>query len=129
MSDPIRILYVEDEPQLREAMAEELQDLGAQVIACADGNAAFQAIQDNPFDVVITDLKMPYLDGIGLRKKVSTDSGPCPEVWIALSAYSEQQPEEFKTMGFDEVFYKPFKPKLLIGMCMKILSQKRKVAA
>jgi two-component system capsular synthesis sensor histidine kinase RcsC len=125
----MRILYAEDEPQLREAMAEELTDLGAEVITCSDGVAALQALKENTFDVVITDLKMPYLDGIALRKKVSTDSYPCPQVWIAFSAYSEQQPEEFKAMGFDEVFYKPFKPKLLIGMCMKILSQKRKSAA
>lgn len=125
----MRILYVEDEPQLRMAMAEELEDLGAQVTACPDGQAAFKVLHEQTFDVIITDLKMPYLDGISLRKKVTQENAPSPTVWIALSAYSEQQPEEFKQMGFDEVFYKPFKPKLLMGMCMKLLAAKTQPAA
>jgi len=125
MSDKMKILYVEDEPQLRMAMADELSDLGLIVKACADGLEAFKALQSDAFDAVITDLRMPNLDGIGLRKLVTEQKSPSPPVWIALTAYSEDNPESFKKLGFDELFYKPFKPKLLVGMCQKLLHIKR----
>lgn len=125
MTEKIKILYVEDEPQLRMAMTDELIDLGMIVKACADGLEAFKVLQSDQYDAVITDLRMPNLDGVGLRKLVTEQKSPSPPVWIALTAYSEDNPETFKKLGFDELFYKPFKPKLLVGMCQKLVNSKR----
>ncbi len=124
MQANLKILYVEDEPQLRMAMLEELVELGADVTPAEDGNAAIECLKTTQFDVVITDLRMPNLDGIGLRKKADTIPILKPKVWIALTAFSDQDPEEFKAFGFHEIFYKPFKPKLLIGMCLKLVGNK-----
>lgn len=124
----MKVLYVEDEPQLRMAMMEELVELGADVTPASDGLEAINHLKNTQFDVVITDLRMPNLDGMGLRKLARETEIKEPRVWIALTAYSDENPEQFKRMGFDEIFYKPFKPKLLVGMCQKLLQSKAPAA-
>ena len=58
-----RILLVEDEPELRETTAELLELLGHQVCACGDATSALAALQDNTFDVMLTDISLPDLSG------------------------------------------------------------------
>jgi signal transduction histidine kinase len=64
----LRILLIDDDPALIESMRSALQDEGHKVTCCGGGQAgidAFREAQDagKPFDVVITDLGMPYVDG------------------------------------------------------------------
>jgi DNA-binding NtrC family response regulator len=61
-----RILVVDDEPGTREGLSEILRDDGYQVSAAANGEEALEKIRAEAPDVVISDLKMPKLDGLGL---------------------------------------------------------------
>src|SRR5512137_2940737 len=57
------LLIVEDEAPLREAVAEQLADHGFQVVQAANGEEALERLAEFAFDIVITDLRLPGIDG------------------------------------------------------------------
>ena len=63
---PKHLLLVEDEAQLREAVAEQLRDRGFEVRQADSGEAALTLLSDFAFDIVITDLRLPGIDGSAL---------------------------------------------------------------
>ena len=69
MSQPGRILIVDDEVNARSALAELLREEGYSVETAADGFKALPKLDDFAPDVIVTDLKMPGLDGLGLMRK------------------------------------------------------------
>jgi C4-dicarboxylate-specific signal transduction histidine kinase len=66
MSSEIRVLVVDDEPGIRDLMAHELGGLGYPVVTAGDGEAALEIARREPFHVVVTDIKMPRMDGLAL---------------------------------------------------------------
>ena len=60
------LLFIDDEPALRELMTERLTDRGFEVVACEDGEKAIQLLDQFAFDVLITDLRMPGIDGVSV---------------------------------------------------------------
>ena len=64
------ILIAEDEAALREALASLLTDEGYDVMEAADGRAAYQQILDRPFDVILSDFRMPNMDGLEFLQHV-----------------------------------------------------------
>ncbi|MDX2119296.1 MAG: sigma-54 dependent transcriptional regulator [Planctomycetota bacterium] len=65
---PTKILLVEDEQMLRESLAQLLSDEGYQVVQAADGEAGRDAAINEVFDLVLTDIRMPGMDGLTLLK-------------------------------------------------------------
>jgi two-component system response regulator PilR (NtrC family) len=63
------ILVADDEPGVRESLAEILRDAGYTVQTAADGTAALKALDDHDFAVVVTDLRMPGADGLAVLKR------------------------------------------------------------
>src|SRR5947208_15467622 len=59
----LHLLFVDDEPALRSLMAERLGERGFEVIEADSGEKAIQLLEQFAFDVVITDLRMPGIDG------------------------------------------------------------------
>jgi DNA-binding NtrC family response regulator len=84
---PLTILLVEDEPDLRTAMAEELSGAGYSVTLATDGAEALAAASSTVFDAVITDVNLPRLDGLSLLKRIRAQS-PGTSV-VLISAYGE----------------------------------------
>ena len=67
MSDsPKHLLLVEDEAPLRAAVAEQLRDLGFDVVEASTGEAALEALAEFAFDILVTDLRLPGIDGTGV---------------------------------------------------------------
>ncbi len=60
------VLLADDEDTLRDNLAEVLRDEGFDIIACRDGTEAHQALKQNTFDAIITDLRMPGMCGMDL---------------------------------------------------------------
>ncbi len=60
---PKHLLLVEDEAPLREAVAEQLSDRGFSVVQADSAERALESLADFAFDIVITDLRLPGLDG------------------------------------------------------------------
>jgi DNA-binding NtrC family response regulator len=81
-----RILIVDDEANARAALSEILHQEGYTTDTAADGFKALGKLADFSPDVVLTDLKMPGLDGIGLMEKASQTGGP-PPVFVVMTAF------------------------------------------
>jgi two-component system response regulator HydG len=81
-----RVLVVDDSLEMARALAEGLGDRGFAAIACGSGREGVQRLEDETFDAVVTDLRMPRVDGLELLA-VSRRLAPQRPV-IVITAYS-----------------------------------------
>ena len=80
-----RILVVEDDPSQRELLVGFLRDLGARVEEAGDGRVALEIVRRESVDVVVTDLRIPELDGHALLKAIREIN---PEIsTVVVTAY------------------------------------------
>jgi DNA-binding NtrC family response regulator len=84
---PIRILLVDDEPDLYLACAEVLRDAGHEVHTAPDGEQALQLMASLTVDVVLTDIRLPKLDGLSLFRLVRERSPTT--IVILVTAFAE----------------------------------------
>ena len=66
----IKILYVEDEPDLRERIRIVLEMYFTQVIAASNGKEGLELFANHLPDIVVSDIKMPVMDGLELAKRI-----------------------------------------------------------
>ena len=85
----VRILVAEDNPAVREFIVRALQSSGAHIIAVADGQQALDALTRERFDVLVTDIVMPNVDGIALALK-ATRQFPDLRI-IMISCYAQDR--------------------------------------
>ena len=105
----MKILIVDDEKIKRVTLAEDLRAQGYEVVAAADGREAWEQLQNGPFDVVVTDLKMPNLDGIELLKRIKQGPLSAMEV-VMMTAYgSIPVAVEAMRLGAFDFVTKPFR--------------------
>src|SRR5580765_1297104 len=83
----LRILLVDDEPDLYLASAEWLRDAGHEVHTAHDGDQAFELMTSLKFDVVLTDIRLPKLDGLSLFR-LAREHSPATTV-ILVTACAE----------------------------------------
>ncbi len=83
----IRILVVEDVASAREVVVRHLKARGFDIVEAADGQSGLECASATPPDLVITDLEMPRLDGLGLLRAVQEQRPDCPA--IVLSAHED----------------------------------------
>lgn len=81
------ILYAEDEESVRESMIPILNRFCSDITAVANGLEAWEAYQERPFSIVITDLQMPKMNGVELIEKIQTAF--CYQPIIIISAFHE----------------------------------------
>ena len=74
----MRLLFVEDEPDLREVLKKQLQGSGYSVDACGDGLEALDYLQLTAYDAVILDIMLPGVDGLSVLKKMRTAGDKTP---------------------------------------------------
>lgn len=79
------ILIVEDETVLRESLAELLGDEGYEVLQAGDGKAAYDLVLQRPVDLVLSDVRMPQMDGMTLLQNLQKAAPQTPV--IMLTAY------------------------------------------
>jgi nitrogen regulation protein NR(I) len=102
-----QILVVDDEPNLRRVLTAQLERDGYDVHTAEDGEQALDVIRDHHIDLVITDLRMPKLDGMELLRRVSALEDPMPVVMITAHGTVDTAVEALKTGAFDYIT-KPF---------------------
>ncbi|MGW7417434.1 two-component system response regulator CseB [Streptomyces sp. NPDC054863] len=73
-SQPVRVLLVEDDDLMRRSFAVALERYGYRVTAAADGLSGLELFRDESFDLLILDVMLPGLDGIGLCRRVRESS-------------------------------------------------------
>ncbi len=121
----MRILLADDEKIKRVTLAHDLQNRGHEVVTAADGAEAIERIQEECFDVVVTDLKMPKVDGIELLKRVRQDHAANTEV-IIMSAYgSIPLAVEAGKLGAFDFLTKPFRNEDIFPLLARIEDSRR----
>ena len=100
--DRMRILIVDDEESVCGYVREALFDYD--VDEACDGTEAVKAVESNPPDLVITDIRMPNMDGTALLKAIRNIAPNLPV--LALSGYVD--PEDVAEFDFDGFVKKPF---------------------
>jgi PAS domain S-box-containing protein len=102
----ISILFVDDEKLIRNSFARELRAEGFKVTAVADGREAIDELEKGRFDVVITDLMMPGIDGFGVLEAVKKHF-PQTSV-IILTGYGDLRSAiDALRLGADDFSLKP----------------------
>lgn len=108
-----RILLADDDEQLREGLSRMLQREGYSVDAAADGAAATKLLGSGEYDLVITDLQMPGVSGIGLLRLVRARDLDLPVILIA-GAPSVSSAVEAVEQGAFRYLVKPFEAEQIL---------------
>jgi len=101
MGDAVRVLVVEDEPVLRGLYQDNLQEHGFAVTAAADGQEGLELLRAQAFDVVLLDLNMPRLDGLGLLRHMRAEDMEAEAIVLTATSELETAIEAMKLGAFD----------------------------
>jgi len=104
--DRLRVLLVEDSPDIREVFTLLLRDDGAEVVATGSGREAAEVAKRRDFDVVVTDLGLPDLAGDVVIRRVLANARRRPRI-IVITGYDEPFVGRARAAGADIVFNKP----------------------
>jgi signal transduction histidine kinase/ActR/RegA family two-component response regulator len=104
---PISILVVEDDSINRELMLFMLKEYVKTIITVPSGSDALLACAQHTFDVVLTDIQMPDMDGLELFEKLRAQNDKLPIIAITGNALSQER-NLYLEMGFNHVLAKPF---------------------
>ncbi len=102
-----KILVAEDERNLREGVAEAFRDAGHEVVEAEDGLQALAAIEEQVFDLVITDYKMPGCDGLELMRRLRLLNDTTAVIMVTAYGTVEGAVEAMRLGAFDYI-QKPF---------------------
>jgi DNA-binding NtrC family response regulator len=124
-----RVLIAEDEEGIRTFLAETLERAGHEVTQVADGAAAIRTAREEPFDVVLTDLRMPGADGMTVVRTLRTEQ-PDVEV-IVLTAFGDVPTavEAMKLGAFDYVEKPVSSPTAIRELAAAAIERRRKITA
>ncbi|MFL7811123.1 MAG: response regulator [Anaerolineae bacterium] len=113
------ILVVDDEPSIREVVSLYLRRAGYEVVVAADGQAALEALEAHPPDLVVLDLMLPKVDGIEITRQLRA-GGDTPI--IMLTARRDETDRILGLeMGADDYVVKPFSPRELVSRVKAVL--------
>lgn len=106
-----RILVVEDSPAVRLSVVAYLESIGLEIVEAENGRLALDALVQQSFDLVITDVLMPEVDGVELIKAIRANH-PGTKV-LAMSGGAPNFPAGYvlkmtEMFNADAVLYKPF---------------------
>jgi len=119
-----RILVVDDEINMQVVLRAMLKKEGYEVLTARDGLEALKVLAAAEVDVVVTDLKMPRLDGMGLLERVMEDYPATPVIMITAHGTVATAVDALKKGAFDYVT-KPFEQDELKNVVLKAVKTRR----
>ena len=103
-----RILLIDDDTNLREVAGFILSEAGHEVLPAENGQAGLDRMDEDP-DLVLTDIKMPGIDGMEVLKRIRSGHGPSVPPVIVLTAHGTvEQAVEAMRLGAFTYLLKPF---------------------
>jgi len=121
--NPTNILVVDDEAVIREGLQRILEDEGHHVETFGSGHLALEGMQNSDYDLVITDLKMPGMNGIEVLKAIKVLQPEIPILLITGYSTVESAVDAMKS-GAADYISKPFTPEEILEKIDRALEQK-----
>ena len=121
-----RILVIDDEDIVRTSCSRALAPEGYEVTLARNGIEGLKVIGEGQCDVVLTDLKMPDMDGIEVLKKIK-EGWPQIEVIIITGYQTVDTAVKSIKLGAFDYIEKPFTPDALLAAVAKAMDRKRAV--
>ncbi len=116
-----KVLAVDDSKTMRDMVSFTLKGAGYEVVEAADGLLALDALGSNQVDLVITDINMPNMDGIGLVKALRQNPTHSSTPILVLTTESDDSKKnEGRAAGATGWIVKPFEPEKLLKVVQKV---------
>ncbi|MDE5548741.1 MAG: response regulator transcription factor [Clostridia bacterium] len=121
----LKILLAEDDKDLNRYASFCLRNGGYDVVACYDGEQALDAFQSNKFDLILTDIMMPKVDGFDLAQSVRMSDKNIPIIFMTAK---DDKPSQIMGygIGIDDYVVKPFDMDVLL-MKISVLLRRAKI--
>lgn len=117
------VLLVEDEPMLLEMTSRWFEREGCRVLTAENGNLAYDAAISTVVDLIVTDIRMPCMDGISLLRKVKARGLYTPSI-VFITSGSDISTRDACDLGIEATFSKPVVRQDLISAAEHILTEK-----
>ncbi len=125
MKTPKTVLIVEDESTLNEAYQIILMNAGYDILSAFDGKEALKLVEETNPDVILLDLRMPVLDGIGFLKEYKPKKKDRAKVIVFSNYDMQKEIEEAYNLGADKYILKAWaSPKELLKIVNDAIKSK-----
>lgn len=109
----IKILVVEDDRAINGLVCKELEDNGYETVSAYDGEEGLSVFESQPFDMLISDVMMPKMDGFEFVKHVRATNKKIPVLF--MTALDDKPSKQYGyTLGIDDYVVKPFDAEILM---------------
>ena len=126
LKQSIRILVVDDEPLMAQPLADALAAEGYEIDMAANGQRALEKINDRAYDLILSDLRMPELDGVGLCQELERRQPDLLQRLIFITGAIEHPDyQRFLAQTPVPVLAKPFSLSALHALTRQVLSASR----
>lgn len=105
--EQLKILVIDDDPSIRNMLAIVLKKTGYDVTCTDSGKTSLEKLKKESFDLIISDIKMPDINGIDLLKKIKSITPEIPVIMITAYASANDAVEAMK-LGAEDYVTKPF---------------------
>jgi DNA-binding response OmpR family regulator len=110
----MRILLVEDDRQVADYVRRGLEEENNSVSVCFDGAAGLKAAQSSPFDIIVLDVMMPYMDGLEVTRRLRLEKYATPILLLTARDAPEDVVKGLEA-GADDYLVKPFSFEVLLA--------------
>jgi two-component system alkaline phosphatase synthesis response regulator PhoP len=120
-----KVLLCDDEVPILRAAEFKIKKAGYDVRTASDGEEAWERIQEDVPDIVVTDCQMPRLDGLGLAERIHSDETTCglPVLMLTAKGFELDAEDLAERLNIRELLVKPFSPRGLLETIERILAE------
>ena len=127
----VSVLVIDDDAMLRSFIVELLKRRGYAVVDAENGLDAFSVIGNRSFDLIITDIVMPDMEGLATIRQLRAKFGAAPRI-VAISGEGGDRTQYLRhaaAFGADATLEKPFAPPVLLSLLERLMDPRAQAGA
>ena len=124
MKNPKHVLIVDDETEMRAALTEALKREGHSIVSADNGQEALEKFDEETFDLVLSDVKMPKMNGEQLLREIKSRSPGTPVIMMTAYGTIDSAVQSMKDGAFDYLL-KPFSAEILTSSILRAFQSHR----
>ncbi len=119
----LKVLYVEDEIALRDITSSSIESIITKLVVADNGKEGLEKFNNEEFDLVITDLSMPVMDGLTMIKEIRKINTTIPIVVTTAFGSQNEEVETLRDIGMNAYVMKPVDVMKLLETIDESISQ------